>query len=183
MKTFATIIGITAAVLFVLSYQIKARRGIIFCSAASRVFYVLQYLLLGALEGAALDIAAFVVSVLAQKNNGGWMKRHPRLSAIGAGLFVTAIGLLFYKNIFSLIAIAGVLFETGGLWLKHERHIRIVSFFGAPCWLAYNLVSSAYGSAIGNIMTMLSILIAIVRYDILHRSKPESETKSKTGAV
>ena len=89
----------------------------------------------------------------------------------------------FYKNIFSLIAIAGVLFETGGLWLKHERHIRIVSFFGAPCWLAYNLVSSAYGSAIGNIMTMLSILIAIVRYDILHRSKPESETKSKTGAV
>ncbi|MBR4940381.1 MAG: YgjV family protein, partial [Clostridia bacterium] len=48
LEIFANIIGLCAVVLFVLSYQMKARRGIILCNAASRVFYVTQYILLGA---------------------------------------------------------------------------------------------------------------------------------------
>ena len=175
MKIIATIIGVTAAVLFILSYQIKTRRGIIFCSAASRVFYVLQYILLGAFAGAALDIAAFVVSVLAQKKNCGPLKAHPRLLAIGSSIFLIVVGMAFYENIFSIIAIAGVLFETGAFWLNREKHIRIVSFFGAPCWLAYNLASAAYGSAIGNVLVMLSILTAIVRYDVLGREEKRAK--------
>ena len=57
MKIIANIIGIAAVAMFVLSYQLKTRRGIIFFNAGSRVFYVLQYILLGAFEGAVLDIA------------------------------------------------------------------------------------------------------------------------------
>jgi len=156
--------------MFVLSYQLKTRRGILFLNAGSRVFYVLQYLLLGAFEGAVLDIVALLVSVLAQRKDSGWLKKHPGLTVLGANLFVVAMGLLFYKDIFSLLPILGVLFETGALWLNRERQIRFVSFFGAPFWLAYNLIFAAYGSAVGNVLTMVSIGIAIVRYDILRRN-------------
>ncbi len=173
LTIIANIIGIAAVAMFVLSYQLKTRRWIIFFNAASRVLYVLQYLLLGAFEGAVLDVVALLVSVLAQKKDTGWLKNHPKATIIGANLFVVVMGLLFYKNIFSLLPIAGVLFETGAFWLNKEKQIRIISFFGAPCWLVYNLVFSAYGSAIGNVMTMVSIGIAIVRYDIL-KQKNES---------
>lgn len=171
MKLIANIIGITAVAMFVLSYQLKTRRSLIFFNAGSRVFYVLQYILLGALDGAVLDIVALFVSVLAQRRNRGWIKKHPRLAIWGSHLFVVAMGLLCYRNIFSLLAILGVLFETGALWLTRERQIRWVSFFGAPCWLAYNLISGAYGSAVGNVMTMVSIGIAIVRYDFLGQGR------------
>jgi len=170
MKIIANIIGIAAVAMFVLSYQLKTRRGILFLNAGSRVFYVLQYLLLGAFEGAVLDIVALLVSVLAQRKDSGWLKKHPGLTVLGANLFVVAMGLLFYKDIFSLLPILGVLFETGALWLNRERQIRFVSFFGAPFWLAYNLIFAAYGSAVGNVLTMVSIGIAIVRYDILRRN-------------
>ncbi len=170
MKLIANIIGIAAVAMFVLSYQFKTRKGIIFFNAGSRVLYVLQYILLGAFEGAVLDTVALLVSVLARKKDDGWFSHHPKVTVIGANLFVVAMGLLFYKNIFSLLPIAGVLFETGALWLNKEKEIRFVSFFGAPFWLAYNLVFAAYGSAIGNVMTMASIGIAIVRYDILKKA-------------
>ena len=52
------------------------------------------------------------------------------------------------------------------LWLRKERNIRFVSLAGAPFWLAYNLYSAAYGSAIGNVITLVSISVAILRYDV-----------------
>ena len=56
--------GIAAVIVFVLSYQFKAKRNIIICNALSRVLYVTQYFLLGAFEGAWLDITAFVISLM-----------------------------------------------------------------------------------------------------------------------
>ena len=171
MKTAATILGITAVAMFVLSYQLKTRNHLLICNAGSRVFYVLQYILLGAFEGAVLDIAALAVSLLARRKDSGWIGKYPLLSAAGSGVFLAAMGLLVYENVFSLLPIFGVLFETGALWLSKERKIRFVSFFGAPFWLAYNLIASAYGSVIGNVLTMVSIGIAIVRYDIMKRTE------------
>ena len=169
MKIAANMIGIAAVVLFVLSYQCKTRRGIILLNVFSRGFYVLQYILLGAFEGAVLDVVGLLVSLLAQQKDRPWLKRHSRLTIVGANVFVVAVGLMLYQNSFSLLPIFGVLFETGALWLNRERHIRFVSFFGAPFWLAYNLICGAYGSIIGNVLAMVSIGIAIVRYDILKR--------------
>ena len=71
MKLAANIIGITAGAMFVFSYQCKTRRGILLLNAGSRVFYVLQYLLLGAFSGAVLDITALAVSLLAQRKDNG----------------------------------------------------------------------------------------------------------------
>ena len=51
-----------------------------------------------------------------------------------------------------------------------ERAIRIVSLFAAPFWLVYNALALAYGSAIGNAITIVSITVAIIRYDILKKA-------------
>ena len=63
----ALITCIAAVVLFLLNYQQKKRGRIIAFNVPSRTLYVLQYLLLGASEGAALDIMGMLSSMLAQK--------------------------------------------------------------------------------------------------------------------
>lgn len=167
MKILANGIGIIAVILCVLCFQCKTRRGILVLNATSRVFYVLQYILLGAFEGAVLDLTALLVTMLARHKNCRWLKKHPALTIAGANGFVVVMGLLFYKDIYSLLPIVGVLFETGAFWLNRERNIRLVSFASVPFWLAYNLICGAYGSVIGNVMTMGSIGLAIARYDLL----------------
>ena len=166
MNTVATILGLCAVSLFVLSYQIKKRNTLIVVNAASRVLYVAQYLLLGAFEGALLDIVAFFVSLLCHRRDQAFIKRHFLWTVILSNVVIVGVGLITYQNLFSLLPILGVIFETLALWLRKERNIRFVSLAGAPFWLAYNLYSAAYGSAIGNVITLVSISVAILRYDV-----------------
>ena len=175
MTLVGNIVGITAVVLYVLSYQMKNRMGIILCNAMSRVLYVAQYLLLGAFEGALLDVVAFFVSLLCCLRNTKFVKNHLVLTVILANVGIVGIGMITYQNIFSLLPIFGVVFETLALWLSKERNIRIMSLLGAPFWLVYNLLNLAYGSAIGNVITLVSIIVAIIRYDVLGQNKTENK--------
>lgn len=175
LKILANLIGITAVVLCVLCFQSRTRRGILFLNASSRVFYVLQYILLGAFAGAVLDLTALLVTILARHKDNRWLKKHPGLMILGANGFVVAMGLLSYENGYSLLPIIGVLFETGAFWLNRERNIRLVSFASIPFWLAYNLICGAYGSVLGNVLTAGSIGLAIFRYDILKKKQKRNE--------
>ena len=177
MNILATVLGLLAVALFVFSYQLKDRRSIIIVNAASRVLYVAQYLVLGAFEGALLDTAAFFVSLLCKSRDAGFIKKHFVLTVILSNAFLVCVGMLTYQNLFSLLPIFGVIFETLALWLKKEKHIRITSLLGAPFWLLYNLKSAAYGSVVGNVITLVSITVAILRYDVLKREARSNESE------
>ena len=161
----ANAVGILAVIVFVLSYQQKTRKGIVICNIVSRGLYVIQYILLGLFSGAVLDIIGMLASVLAERKDTSFIKKHLKVVIIGVNLLIIVVGLLLYENLLSLLPIAGVLLHTGAFWLDNEKTIRRVSFIGSPFWLVYNLAGRAYGSAIGDIMTMMSIGVAIFRYD------------------
>ena len=79
LEIVANVIGVAAVALFILSYQMKTRRTIVICNAVSRALYVVQYLLLFAFEGAVLDVLGIVASVLAQKKDSPFIKKHLKL--------------------------------------------------------------------------------------------------------
>ena len=173
MKLFAQVVGIFAVITFLLSYQQKKRRNIIMLNATSRVLYIIQYVMLGAFEGAVLDILGTFSSIAAQNKDKGFIRKHLKISVIAFNVIIFIAGLLLYENIFSLFPIVGVILHTSAFWISKEKIIRRVSFLGSPFWLVYNLASCAYGSAIGDIFTMVSIGIAIYRYDIKNNKKIE----------
>ncbi len=164
-------VGIVAVALFVLSYLQKTRRSILICNVISRILYVVQYFLLFAFSGAVLDILGVGASVLAQKKDTPFIKKHLPVFVIATNIVIVAAGILLYENIYSLLPMFGVLLHTGAFWLSDEKKIRIVSLLGSPFWLVYNFVMMAYGSAVGDVLTIISISTAIVRYDILKKEK------------
>lgn len=161
----AHILGILAVAAFLLSYQFKTRRNIIAVNLISRVLYVLQYVFLGALDGAALDFAGFLLSFFARYKEKDFVKRHYLIITIIVNFLLLVIGLAMYENVFSLFAVGGIICEVTALWLTKEKNIRILSLVAAPCWLAYNLANLAYSSAFGNVLAMVSIIIAMIRLD------------------
>ena len=167
----ANICGFLAVAMFVFSYQFKNRNALIFINAGSRVLYILQYILLGAFEGAVMDCVALIVSVLAKGTNKANAKKYMIPMIIFSNLLIIAAGLLTYKDIFSLLHIVGVIFETGALWLVKEKNILILSAFGAPFWLAYNLIFRAYGASCGNVLTLVSIGLALIRQSSCKQKK------------
>lgn len=166
MKFTAQIVGLAAVATFLLSYQQKKRKNIIALNAVSRALYIIQYIMLGAFEGAVLDILGILSSVAAQNKNKAYIKNHVKLFFILMNMIIVVAGILTYKNIFSLFPVLGVLLHTSAFWITEEKTIHRVSFAGSSFWMIYNVSSLAYGSAIGDFLTMISIGTAIYRYDI-----------------
>ena len=171
MQTAAFLVGLAAVLAFLLSFQFPKRKAIIACNVISRVLYVLQYLLLFAFEGAAMDVSAIPSSVLASRKHTPFVEKHRLGILIGVNAFQILIGLLVWKDALSWVPVVGVLLETNALWLTKEKHIRRLSLTSLPFWLFYNLRCGAYGSAIGNVLAMGSIVTAMLRYDLPAKQK------------
>ena len=171
------IIGVLAVITFLLSYQQKKRKNIIIFNVVSRVLYILQYLLLGAFEGAVLDILGALSSVIATQKDKGFIKKHTLATVITIDIVIVVAGLLLYENVFSLLPIVGVLLHTTAFWINDERIIRRVSLAGSPFWFVYNFVSRAYGSAVGDALTMGSIIIAMIKYRKPKQLKQSEKTE------
>ena len=165
MQTAALIIGLSAVFFGLMSYQFRRRGGIIACSVVSRVLYVLQYLLLGAFEGAVMDLSAIPASMLAARKHMPFVAKHRVLWWLAGNVAVVLIGWIFWKNIYSLFAIVGVLFEINALWMTKEKYIRLISLGSLPFWMVYNILCGAWGSVLGNALMVVSVLSAMYRLD------------------
>lgn len=167
MDLLPQIIGLSAVATFLLSYQQKKRNNIIILNTISRCLYILQYLLLGAFSGAVLDILGAISSVIAGQKHTSFIRKHTKAVFITINICILIAGgiiALINKSLLDLLPIAGVLLHTSAFWISSEKTIRRVSLLGSPFWFVYNFLSRAYGSAIGDILTICSILIAMLRH-------------------
>ena len=176
MLVVSQIIGLFAVGLYLLSYQLKKRKQIVWVTCISNALYVLQYLLLGAFSGAVMDFLSTVSSFLAAQKNSPMLIRHRKWLAAINMLVIAAVGLasaVLQRDAIELIPIAGALLQTGGLWFDNEQTIRKFGLLGVPFWLVYNYISQAYGAALGSVIAIISITVAMVRYR--NKSKNEAE--------
>lgn len=161
----AQIVGVFAVTSFLLSYQLKRRSAILLVNGCSSVLYVLQYILLGAFEGALIDITAVIITFVARQKEQKFIKKHLVFLIVLLNVLVVLAGCVTYQNLYSLLPIIGTILQTGSFWMTKEKNIRLVSFLSMPPWLVYNFISMAYWPALGNLFCMASIGIAMYRYD------------------
>ena len=177
----ANVIGVIATTTFLLSYQQKKRMHIIIWNATARILFVFQYLMLGAYAGAVLDIVSAAVAALAGKKDHPRVAKHlvPLLILCNLALVGTGVAtIIIQKEPLGILALVGVLLHTDALWLRDERVIRRISLCGSPCWFAYNLLSGAFGSAVGDLLSICSILLAMFKY----RKKKEPQETIQRGS-
>ena len=137
---------------------------------------VLQYILLSAFEGAVLDVLGIIISVAAHRKNTPFVRKYIKFFVIVSNLIMFGAGVLLYKNIFSIFSMLGVMLHVDALWFSDEKKIRRMSIVGSPCWLIYNFANKAYGSVIGDALSIVSIAVAMLRYDCkLLRKKDKDE--------
>ena len=174
MLIISQIIGLAAVALYLLSYQLKRRKSIVWVTCISNALYVLQYVLLGAFSGAVLDFLSTVSSFFAAKKNDAPFVKCRKWLAASNLIIISIAGLasaVLQRDPIELIPIAGALFQTGGLWFDDEQTIRKFGLLSAPFWLVYNFISQAYGASLGSILAMISVITAMIRYRKTEKEK------------
>ncbi len=173
IETIAQVVGFIGTALLFLSFQQKKRQGILLFQILSGAVFILHYILLGAYTGAALNFIGFSRSVVFYNSDKKWAKSPVWLVVF---IVVSAVAsILTWAEWYSVLPAIAMMLTTVSYWLKNETKIRLVTFPSSPCWLAYNALAGSFAGVVTECIVMSSIIIAIVRFDILKRGKKLNE--------
>lgn len=163
------LIGFIGLALGVLAFQFKEHKHIVTCKMTSEIVFSLQYLLLGAWTAALLDFASatrnLLFCVLAKKGHS----TTPLIYIFGA--FVVVVGILTFDSPISLMLIAAKLLTTISYGMKNERLLRYIALPSCIFWCIYNLYIGSLGGAIGDCLTLISLISAICKFDFPRQKK------------
>ena len=163
------LIGFIGLAIGVLAFQFKQHRQIVLCKMTSELVFSLQYLLLGAWTAALLDFTSAARNLLFCTLVKRGRSTKPLIYVFGA--FVVVVGILTFDGPISLMLIAAKLLTTISYGMKNERLLRYITLPSCALWSVYNLYIGSLGGAIGDSLTLISLVTAMYKFDIPHQKK------------
>lgn len=163
------VIGIIAALL---SFQCKSHKKIVIFGALNEFFFMLQYILLGAYTGAAVNILGIIrnytfgVQVAHNKNTN--------FSRLLFSVLFLVFGIATWGGWVSLLVIFAKIVSTLGYGFKKPFFVRLTVLPTCVCWLIYNWFAHSAAGVVCESLRIASILVGIVRIDILQGIKKKS---------
>lgn len=162
-------VGWLALICSSISFLQKRRISLLLWQATATLISSLYLFLLGAYEGACLDLLSFAGKMVFSKG-GAVLGISLSFWRIFFLICMLIAGILTWSDIFSLLAILGSCLSLFALSMKSPAKIRLISLLVSPCWIIYNWVYNAYPSILMECIALTSIIIGIIKHDIKKKS-------------
>ena len=162
-KYIAQGIGFVGMALVFVAFQQNDKRRLLWIQAGSAVVFAAHFLLLGALTGMAMNLLEVPRNILFSKERG--RRAQVILAVVFVSLFA-AIGIITWDSPMSIFPILAMGLSTVVFSLRKPRTIRFCTVPVSVFWIVYNIASLSIAGVITESICLLSIIIAIFRYDI-----------------
>ena len=166
----AQIFGVLGMIANVLSMQMKKRKNILIMLLLLSLFSALNFLCLGSITGAFISlfgIVEMIINYIFEKN-----KKDVPIYVIVIYIIINIIlGLLTYKGLIDILPIVSSIAYVLGILNKKESNIRKLMLINQASWLTYDINQKAYAFAISNVLSIISNIIAMYRYDYKRSKK------------
>lgn len=168
-------LGIAGLIVGILAYQSNRHKNIVFCKLANELLFGIQYVFLGAYTGALMNGLScirnyiFIENVKKEKSNLPWQ--------LLFSIIIVIFGIISWESWFSLIPIYAKILTTVAYGIKNPRIIRYLTIPSSISWLVYNYHYGSVAGAVNEAFVLVSLGIAIVRFDILKKEAAASTNK------
>ncbi len=171
---FIRVLGVLGLILSIIPFQFKKHKHIVLCKMGSSLVFSAQYFLLGpgAYTGAWMDLISALRNYLFYKFVDKKISTLPIILLFLA--LVLGLGIYSWAGWVTLLALIPKVLTTISYGMKNERLLRLITLPSCLFWTAYNCIVGSYEAAFSDLLTFVSIIIAIYRYDI---RKKQCETK------
>ena len=133
------------------------------------LFFGIQYLLLGAYSGAAVDFLGCIRNgIFLNCDRRGKSLRFWRI--LFCVIFV-GVSLLTWAGPKSLLSAVAKVASTIAYGSSNPRLIRLITLCSSSCWLIYNSLVFSLAGILCEVVTLSSVIIAIVRFDLMGRTQ------------
>lgn len=164
-------IGIIGAIFAFLAYQFNKHKTIMLFKTLSEVSFAIQFTLLGAYTGLAMNIIGctrnftFAYLVSRKKNTAPFIVLFAVIALI--------IGIITWESAISLFAISGKIITTIAFGMKKPQTVRFFALPASLCWIIYDILYFSIGGIITELFTVISIAIGTWRYYVSNKNDKE----------
>ena len=159
----AQMFGVFGLIAMVISLFQKDRSRMLFFVVFNCIFFIVEYLLLGAFAGMGGNIVALARTVLFKKKD-----EDERFNKIWIYISVmvayTVMTFLTFDGPISLLPIIEEYIYATALWQTNVSHIRYGTAIMVVFWLVYDIIVCAYPSAICDTIVFTSTIVSIVKF-------------------
>ena len=158
-------IGFVGVISTLVAYQCKQYKWIIGLRTLNELAFTVQYLFLGAYTGVA-------VGVLGCVRNGIFLhlNRRGKSTRLWRGVFCLVFvvaSLLTWSGFKSILTAVAKVASTISYGSPNPRLIRLVTLCSSTCWLIYNSYVASAAGVLGELVTLTSVVVGIVRFDLM----------------
>lgn len=164
-EIFIRAMGIIGLILGVAAFQSNKHKGIVIAKMGSEAAFTIQYYLLDAPTGSIMNLIGvvrnFIFYKLVEKG-----KSTKIVMWIFCGVYVLS-AIITWEGPESLLPLIGKLCSTVAYSMKNTRNIRIINIPTLTMWIVYNITCSAWEALAADTISLVSVLIAMGRFDIV----------------
>ncbi len=161
----AQIFGFAGLACSVSAYQCKKHKSVMILKTLNEMLFAFQYFFLGTYTGMAMNIISsarnLTFSYLVKKE-----KNTLPFQILFCMAFIVS-GIFTWKNYLSLIVIFAKLLTTVVYGMKNTKYLRFATVPTSIFWLIYNFSCKATAGVISEIFSLISLISAIIRIDII----------------
>lgn len=156
------ILGFISVGLFFYSYQCTQKRKLMIIQTVATALSCVQYLLIGALSGFALNVVCIIrnfIFYFRDKN-----QRTDIVSPIIVSLCIAGASFLSWEGIHSLLITMGLVINTMCMGMLDAKSFRKTILITSSLILIYNIFAASYSGILSESISLISVIIGIIRY-------------------
>lgn len=153
--------GFSAMAVGILMYQFKKHRTIMILMTISAALWCLHYGSLRLFTPVAMNFINLARSYVCSYD-----KKWAKSKAVPTIFIAVSLALTIatWQGAWDILIFISSIFATVGGWQKNPQVLRILNVLVCLCWLPYNFVNHSWAGLVNNILMLLSIVVALIRY-------------------
>ena len=167
MNVIIQLIGGLGILASLVSFQCKKHNSILCFRTLNEVVFAIQYLLLGAYTGMAMNLIGCVRNTVFTKQVAKG-KKTTVPTVIFCVIFLV-FGIFTWQGMKSILIIVAKVLSTVAYGNKNTTVVRAIIFMTSASWLIYNYCVFSIAGVVCEALTLISLLIGILRLDVAPR--------------
>lgn len=158
-------LGVFGIIASIISFQCKKHNRILLFRTLNELLFGVQYILLGAYTGAAMNFVGCVRNTIFSKKVEH--KKDTTIPIIIFSILFTVFGIATWQGPKSILIIVAKVLSTLAYGNKNTTIVRCIVLTTSSSWLLYNIFVNSIAGVACEVFTLCSLISGIIRLDII----------------
>ena len=164
MQIIIQAIGVLGIIASIIAFQTKNHNQILWFRTLNEFLFAVQYFLLGAYTGMAMNLVGCVRNIIFAKQ----VEKNKKtiFSVIIFSVLFTVFGIMTWQGLKSLLIIVAKILSTVAYGNKNTTVVRLLILVTSTSWLIYNACVFSIAGVLCEVFTLVSLVVGVIRFDI-----------------